>query len=215
MRDYILKHYLKRSPKSVIVWHHGSIHLRNFFLSLVFSALLWVFYSLLHHFFPLSQAVVWVSALGALIIYLRFLFTFFDLYLDAVVIDDSGVSLFLWNKVFNYSVQYCHRDHIEDIRQSQETFADKFFQRGDITLTLNNGTILHFSHIAHPKKVATLLRNQKIKFESPRNALSGGEVEGPSWEKFTILVETLGEVIKDYMDRDKNKLPDRPEDRPL
>ena len=64
--------------------------------------------------------------------------------------------------------------------------------------------------MARPKYIATLLRDAKIQHETPHKSLAPEDMDhGVSHEKFDILVETLGEVIKDYMDKDKSKDTDR------
>lgn len=73
-------------------------------------------------------------------------------------------------------------------------------------ITLDHGINTTFSYIDSPKKVANLLRDKKAQFESKSYTHNDStSLTDQSYEKFDILVETLGEVIKEYMDKDTTK----------
>ncbi len=208
MRNYILKNYIKLSPDSVIIWHHGSIHFKDFFVTLGFIALLWILYSICQYFFPSLVFITWILAGLWAIIYIRFILQFLNHYLDAIVINQQGISIFQRNKLLNYSLQHCHRDNIESISQSQTSVGDRIFWKWEISITLDHGINTQFDYIENPRQVSTLLRDKKTQFESQHTSItnhSNDPFEMHGNEKFDILVETLGEVIKDYMDKDKNK----------
>lgn len=151
--------------------------------------------------------ITWIIAGFGLLLYIRFILQFLNHYLDALVINQQGISIFQWNKILNYSLQQCHRDNIESISQSQTSVSDKIFSKGNISITLDHGINAEFSHITNPKQVATLLWDKKSQFESKSsmNNPHGFALTEQSHEKFDILVETLGEVIKEYMDKDRSK----------
>lgn len=91
--------------------------------------------------------------------------------------------------------------------------SDRIFGKGEINITLDHGINAAFDYISDPKYVATLLWDKKAQFESKHTPMlenPNNPFESHNNEKFDILVETLGEVIKDYMDKDKKKdNPDR------
>lgn len=203
------------SADSVVIWHHGSVHLRNFFVHGGLLLLLWILYAILQYFLPSLSLLSRVFASVGIIIYLNFVLQFLNNYLDAIVINRQGVSIFDRKKILNYSLRYCHWDHIESINQSQTSLSDRLFDKGDIDITLNHGTKEHFTYIAKPKYVSSLLWEKKSEFESKNYNNSSPEwwfLHNGGGEKFDILVETLWEVIKEYMDKDKWK-HDHPDKR--
>lgn len=197
--------------ESIIIWHHGSIHFKNFFITLWLLWLLWIIHNITEYFFPSITLITWIIIGIALVIYIRFLLEFLNLYLDAIVISKSGISIFLWNKILNYSVQHHHRDHIESISHLQTSLNDKIRNKWIIRLNLNHGDETLFHGIWNPKEISDILRKKKSQFESKIPFQSDPQETYNTNEKFDILVETLWEVIKDYMEKDirKNKNPDR------
>lgn len=129
------------------------------------------------------------------------------------MINKQGISILEWNKILNYSVQHCHWDNIESISHSQHSLGDKIFNKGEVSIILDHGLHHRFQDISNPKQVAGLLRDNKVQFETKQATnlnTPDREHDHQHNEKFDILVETLGEVIKEYMDKDKTKnIPDR------
>ena len=194
------------SDESIIIGHHWSIHFKHFFVTLWLMILLWILYSISQYFFPSITLITWILAGVAMIIYVHFILQFLNHYLDALVINKQGISIFQRNKLLNYSIQQCHRDNIESISQAQNSVSDRIFWKGEIMITLDHGVNTTFSYIDSPKKVANLLRDKKAQFESKSYTHNDSTpLTDQSYEKFDILVETLGEVIKEYMDKDTTK----------
>lgn len=71
----------------------------------------------------------------------------------------------------------------------------------DITITLDHGIEYPFNDISNPKKQVDKILVLKNRFSAPTPV----ETEDPEleWKKFDILVEALWEVVKDYIDKDK------------
>lgn len=140
--------------------------------------------------------------------YGRFLISFLNHYLDAIIITPQGLRFFYWEKLFQYHQIDCHRDHIESINHSQHSFSDKLCNKGSISIAYGEGKLVSFKTISNPNKLAKLLWEHKSAFEYRQQQqliASLPPQQDVNNEKFSILVETLGEVIKDYMDRDKQK----------
>lgn len=85
---------------------------------------------------------------------------------------------------------------------NQHTLGDKIWNRGEIIINLDHGISFPIEYVANPQKVVSTLRSQKGEYHKhDEDDIAEEENEGEDNDKFTILVETLGEVIKDYMDR--------------
>lgn len=207
MRTYILKNYINLSHDTTIIGHHGSIHFKNFFITLGLTVLLWILYSISQYFFPSLSFITWVIGWLWVIIYINFILTFLNHYLDAIIITKEGISIFQREKILNYTLQHCHRDNIESITQSQSSLSDRIFGKGEVNITLDHGVNTQFQYVENPRNIASLLWSKKTQFESKSspNINTPWLYDGWWHEKFDILVETLGEVIKEYMDKDRTK----------
>ena len=76
---------------------------------------------------------------------------------------------------------------------TQDSLADKILQRGDIKISLEHGINYSFDNVPFPLKQANTIMRIRDKH------LMEEEMDEVDNDKFDILVETLGEVIQDYM----------------
>ena len=83
----------------------------------------------------------------------------------------------------------------------QESFSDRVRNKGNIVINLDHGVSFSIEDIANPQKVVNILRSQKWEFKVPEVLDEQENYLENNNDKFAILVETLGEVIKDYMDK--------------
>lgn len=130
-------------------------------------------------------------------IYGYFLLQFLNNYLDALVVTPQFLGLFQRDGMLEYHMQQCERDKIEMMSFNQNSFRDKILGRGDILITLDHSISFSFDNIASPKRVVNALRAAKAAYSDPETWEEANTDQ--TNEKFEILVETLGEVIKDYM----------------
>lgn len=205
MRNYILKQYTTLSASTIVLWHNGSCHTRIFFQTLVWLCWLWLLYTIGIYTLPsvtvIIQRFVWWLWI---ILYLRFIIEFLNKYLDSLIITPKGILIFEWEWFLHYKLQQFDRDTIESITHSQDSLSDKFIWKGKIQLTIEHGTIFHFDNISSPHRIANQLWNYKQQYSSHHHeSFSNNNLSWDSSEKFEILVETLWEVIKDYMWKQK------------
>ena len=69
----------------------------------------------------------------------------------------------------------------------------------DITITLDHGIEYPFDDISNPKKQVDKILVLKNRFSL--SAEKKQEEAEKEWKKFDVLVEALGEVVKDYIDK--------------
>lgn len=206
MRNYILRQYTTLTPNSIVLWHHGSCHTGIFFQTLIGWTILLLLYTLWIYSFPnWIQIIKRIIGVIGILIYSRFVLEFLNKYLDALVITAQGIIIFEWDGFLHYSLQQFDRDSIESITHSQDSIGDKLIGKWSIIVTIDHGAIFSFDNISSPSRIADTLRQYKQKHGAIRPH-HHDEDEEPWWvynEKFEILVETLGEVIKDYMGKHK------------
>jgi hypothetical protein len=55
-----------------------------------------------------------------LILYLKFVVDFLDLYLDSIILTKQGINVFLWDGILKYSNEAMERTSIEAVYDEQE-----------------------------------------------------------------------------------------------
>jgi hypothetical protein len=192
----------------IIVGHHGSIHLRAMWRAILLLLLLRGISTLIfatRWIYSLMQRIL--SAL-VLFVYWHFFIQFLNDYLDALIVSEQWLTIFRRDGILQYSVQQFEREKIEMISFIQNSLADKIRDKWDILIHLEHNISFRIEHIANPKKISNMIRS--FKWQHAKIVDHPSEISNDTNDKFEILVETLSEVIKDYMHRDpKHPLPPR------
>jgi hypothetical protein len=90
------------------------------------------------------------------------------------------------------------------VSHSQKSLWQHLRNSGDITILLQQDVRYDFDHVNRPLRVAQLI--QKYKTQHLLKDIERQETEQSlDHEKFNVLVETLGEVIIDYMKQSPQK----------
>ena len=198
IRKYVIQQAIGIVPQASI-GHHGSIHWRIFFMTLLSLGLCLVVYT----FLAKRSTHAWISRGAGIawwLIYIYFILQFLNNYLDALVITPQFLGLFQRDGVLEYHMQQCERDKIEMMSYTQNSLRDKILSRGDVLITLDHSISFSFDNVGSPKRVVNALWAAKATYSDPSSDDSDEEwLSDNNNEKFEILVETLGEVIKDYM----------------
>lgn len=196
IRKAILKRNVNTSEIHHVIGHNGSVFFK------IFLIYLWVLVGLLLLFLVLDRYVTrpylkWVFAWAWFIALIKFCLDFFDLYLDSIVLVDTGVILYLWEWLLEYKTERFDWDKIESIWFNQKWLWDKVFMKWDIMIRLEHGVEFPFENVTNPKKQADKILQYKWRFSVPV-PVTDPETEN---KKFDVLVEALGEVVKDYIDK--------------
>jgi hypothetical protein len=115
-----------------------------------------------------------------------------DLYLDSLVLTDQGISLFFWEGLFKYSNELLERQSIEAVYDEQDGLLDILLNKGDVKIKRAEEEYI-FDEVPAPSKVSALIISVKDEILSQEQ-----EEEEPELDKFELLVEALGEIIKEY-----------------
>ena len=206
IRKYLIQQYIGVGPEAVIIWHHGSIHMRMAWRVLLLLVLLWWISTTIFSLRWMMQIFQWILTTLIILIYGYFLLQFLNDYLDALISTERGLTLFRRDGLLQYSVQQFERDKIEMISFVQDSLSDKILNKWDIVINLDHGVSFRIEQMGNPQKLVNMLRSMKWQYTQ---SLGNHVDEQDNHDKFNILVETLGEVIKDYMDRDHRQSPPR------
>lgn len=204
LRELVLKKYVS-GPIDSIINHSASVYIRPTFLM---SFVLTITYAAWYGAYQLWDGHPYVSAIAAIIgayICIKYLIDFLNIYLDAIAITPRGLAVFRWEGVLEYKTEFFERNTIELMSYEQNSIRDRIFAKGDIVISLNYSNNFLFEEIARPKKRVNTMLMAKHKYNQP----DPQEIQDhEQQEKFDVLVETLGEVIQDYM----HKKPPHKED---
>ena len=101
-----------------------------------------------------------------------------------------------------YKTDFFERHTIEAISHNQNSIRDKIFNKGDLQISLNEAISFPFENAPNPKKTATTIQKMKERYgpsstQQPATIGSTGD--------YTILMEALGEVVQEYVEKKKGK----------
>ena len=201
IRKAIIKRNINTSEILHVVGHNGSVFFGILFKYFCYLVSLLLIFLLLDRYIS-REYLNWVFAWLWLILFTKFCIDFCDIYLDCVVMTETGITLYLREWLLEYKTDHFDWGTIETISFNQKWFRDRLFMKWDITITLDHGIEYPFEDISNPKKQVDTILQLKNRFSVPvSQETEDSELE---WKKFDILVEALGEVVKDYIDKDSN-----------
>ena len=201
IRKAIIKRNINTSEIHHVVGHNGSVFFKILFKYFCYLVVLLLIFLLLDRYLTreyLCRVFGWLW----MILFIKFCIDFCDIYLDCLVMTDSWITLYLREWLLEYKTDHFDRTTIETISFNQKWFRDRLFMKWDITITLDHWIEYPFEDISNPKKQVDKILVLKNRFSAPAPV----ETEDPEveWKKFDILVEALWEVVKDYIDKDKD-----------
>lgn len=138
-------------------------------------------------------------------LYLWFIIDFLNIYLDSIILTNNGMIVFKREGLLNYATHTLDWKHVQAVSDSQKGITDILFNKGSLLIDLEDGMKFHFHNIAQPKKQAKALMTFKEEIRKMIDQ-SSPTPSSSSDEKFSLLVETLGEVITEYMGKKSDSL---------
>lgn len=154
---------------------------------------------------PASFQYYWIKWLWwffAVCAYIYGIYKFIDHYLDALVVTSSGLMMYQWNGIWNRKLTNLQRISIESIDEEKNGFIDMMLDEGNITISVEDKVHV-FNNVEHSSQIVQDLLDWKREFTFHHNSFESENtvISTDWWDKFDILVETLSEVIQDYMER--------------
>ena len=144
-----------------------------------------------------------MAAFMWILIYAKCLYDIADEYLDSLVITNRWLVLFRRNWLFSYTTDYLQRVSVESISEEQTSFRDTLFKKWDLKVRLEDEKYI-FKEVGHPAlQVNKLLhRKEKIlwRYQYHENET---QTEVDTKDKYELLVEALGEVVTEYVEKKK------------
>lgn len=199
IRKIVVRKHINNWEIHHVIWHNGSVFLKLFLkYFIILLSLLLVFVALERYI--IWQYLDWLFAGIWFLVFVKFCIDFLNIYLDSLILTDTGVVFYLREWLLEYKTESFDRDKVETISHNQNWIWDKLFFKWDILLRLEHGLEFPFENVSNPKKQASKILRYKWRFLNWKKD-SNSEILDQNNQKFGILVEALWEVVKDYMDK--------------
>ncbi len=200
LRNVILKKYINIESIQYSVGHEFSVFipllLRNVVL-LTLAIFLFVFIKRYPNLIA-SEYLFFIFWGIWIFLFIKFLIDFFDMYLDTLAAGEYNITLFYRDGFFENSIEVFDRDRIESMSYRQNSFRDKIFMKGDILIRLDDDIEFPFENVYRPKRVLEKLTRYKDKFIARKLKDAQQDEDFNQDERFSILIDALSEVVKDY-----------------
>lgn len=111
-----------------VIGHNGSIYIKHSLVTIILLFVLYVIYVIV------SDQVVyeylpWIFGALGVIVLVKYIIDFLNLYLDGLALSPGGMTLFLWEGLLEYRTEYFDRSKIVTINHHQAGIWDKIFGR--------------------------------------------------------------------------------------
>lgn len=211
-RQSVVKRYSWSDNILSIYWHDWVAYINLFIIYwiLLFLIAVWYHYSL----YVLHTNVAWITFwIIATILYLSFVVHFLDIYLDCIMIQESWIVLFRWDWILSNRSESIPWDSLDSVFEQQKGIIDIVFGKGDLKIKRQEEVYV-FNNVHNPSVIRNDILKRKEEFLSWHDEHwhdgdhgHGHDDDHDHWhdenDKFDILVETLGEVVLDYIKKSK------------
>lgn len=199
LRSVLIKKYVNTSDIKWIIGHSPIVHLKEAFVMIVLLFLLYVVYAVLNHYSP-AEYRKWIAGGIGLLLCIKWILDFLNLYLDCLILTDEYAILFLREGWLEYKTEFFGWDKISTISSSQNGLRNKLRSVGDIVIKLEFNTEFPFTDVLHPKKQVSKLMMLKENFLTSKKYTIEKDLEEDN-QRFNVLVEAMSEVVKEYMEK--------------
>ena len=197
-RKYLIQRYVDLKNVEEILGHNSFVYLRGVLFHCVLLFLIYVGYAIWHQY---SQElyITWIAGVAGLVLFVSRVISFLNLYLDCLLLSKTTLTVFLWDGLLEYRTEVLDWSKINVISHRQNSFWDRLFGKGDIIIQLGN-IDFSFSDVSFPKKYVSKLLLYKQTYEDDQKIKIEKDLAGDQ-KNFEVIVDALGEVIKEYMDQ--------------
>ena len=203
LRMMLIKKYVNTSDIQSTIGHSSVVYLKEAFVMMVLLFVLYVIFALLNHTSP-APYWQWIFGGAWLLLFIKWMVDFLNLYLDCLILSKDTVTLFLWEGRLEYKTEIFSWNKINTISSSQNGVWDKIWGKGDIVIKLEFWTDFPFSDVSNPKKPVAKLIMLKEQFLTRQKQVIEKDLADDN-QRFNVLVEAMSEVVKEYMDKSRSE----------
>lgn len=206
LKNFIIRQYVNHDSIEHIIGHDILIYIKTSIRYLALLAITFLVYRIVRVYIDTEMVTMIFGVIG-LMTYAFFVMRILNDYFDAILITRTGITLLTRNGFLQYKTETIYWPNVEMITYEQNGLVDAARNIGDIVVRIEHDITFPFQHVSQPKKQAAIIAAWKEQSMYP-DAKPEEIVEQPinvRDEKFDVLVETLGEVIVEYMQRKEQK----------
>jgi hypothetical protein len=159
----------------------------------------YVGYAVWHYYQPELLYSKWIIGVVGLVLFVCWVISFLNLYLDCLLLSPSTLTVFLWDGVLEYRTEVLDWSKITAISYYQNSLRDRIFGKGDLVIQLGSSVDFHFNDVTSPKKTVAKLLLFKKKYEDEQKVKIEKDLEGDQ-RSFEVIMGALGEVVREYME---------------
>lgn len=204
LKTFVIKQYVNHDDIEHIIGHDILVYIKTAIKHLAILVILLLIYRLIRLYIDRELASI-IFGVAGLMTYAFFVMRILNDYFDAMLVTTNGITILTRNGFMQYKTETIYRENIQTITYEQKGFVDAAWNTGDIIIRLEHDITFPFHHVPQPKKQAAIVAAWKEKSYGPSMIIENEGEEHVRDEKFDMLVETLGEVIVEYMQRKENK----------
>ena len=198
LRNVLIKKYVDTKDTQRIIGHSSVVYIKKAIITIVLLFLLYVIFALLDQSNP-AEYWKWIFWILWLILFAKRVIDFLNLYLDCLILSKDYITFFLWDWLLEYKTEIFSWNKINTISWNQNGFWDKVTGKWDILIKLEFDTEFPFADVNSPKKQVRKLMMMKEDFLSRQKQQVEKDLSEDN-ERFTVLVEAMSEVVKEYLD---------------
>ena len=201
-RTYLLNRLVWNRDVRFIVWRHPVVYAKVLIQYTAVFLILFFLHRVVRFWIPEDlMQIIFGSIVG--LVYLLAIFMLLRSYFDVMVATDNHLYLVFWDSFYKYRIKIVTWSSIQDISVSPANSLSALFKDGHITIATEQDETIEFRHVYKPSRIAKDMYyiRDMIHMWSHAPAQPVHEVMDHNIDddKFKVLVETLGEVIVDYM----------------
>jgi len=199
LRKHFIQKNIHSSDIKHIIGHNRSIYVKKTIVVLFFLFLLYFGFVLGSRYFQFTYYNRLFGFIG-LFLLAKYSIDFLNLYLDGLVLSSAGITLFVWEWLFEYKTEYFDWDKIVTINHSQKSIWDKIFMRWDLFINLEQWIEFPFENISHPKKqVDKIMRYKEMFSKQSKKQEEDTNIKNKKEESMQIFMEAFWEAMEEFI----------------
>lgn len=199
IRESLIKSYLQEEEVYEVIWHDITVFLKIALWYILLLIVVWCLRFALTNTLGDSTVLRRIMSSIWLALYIKWTIDLLDSYLDALLITNVWLLLFTWDWLFKQTVTNLQRVSTETIMYEQNSFRDTLFKKWDVRISVEDMKYT-FKEVGHPAERVTQILSWKEKILW-RYHYTENEVDPTEKDKYELLVEALGEVVTEYVEK--------------
>lgn len=198
LKEKVISRYIWDQEILNIVWHDWYVYFKVVFK--YWLILLWLVF--IHNVLVQYLDIIYLNFFFGsiwLIVYVFFVISFLDSYLDSIILTKNWIIIFRWEGFLRHNTESIRWEAAQSIYHEQNWIIDIIFNKWNVKIKRQDEIYL-FEDVWNPRSTTNILTSTRDRI------LSEVDEEEPDMDKFDVLVDTLWEVILDYVRNNKKKI---------